>query len=186
MQVNASLQNQNLPTDLRRVAKCVGSQVTKSRKFHAYCWLMRFYNRLLVINLCRLALGGQMVRNLRLLASKFELNASRCKSAQVGGQTKRKLNTSPKLATCVSDKLMTRGSLLVGICCYFHPLPTPLNGPAVWNLSFFTIPSSNLGEGAFLHFAQWLFYFIVLQEFTRQSQTIWTAFRTRKTVSSIF
>ena len=43
----------------------VGSQVAKSRKFHAYHWLMRFYNnRLLVINLCRLALGGQMVKKL--------------------------------------------------------------------------------------------------------------------------
>ena len=69
--------NQNLHTDLRRVAKLtdsqVGSQVTKSRKFHAYHWLMRFYNnRLLAINLCRLALGGQTVKNLRLLASKFK------------------------------------------------------------------------------------------------------------------
>ena len=92
----------------------VGLQVGENRTFHAYHWLMCFYNnRLLVINLCRLALGGQMVRNLRLLASKFELNASPRKSAQVDGQTKRKLNTSPKLATRVSDKLMTRGSLLV-------------------------------------------------------------------------
>ena len=63
---------------------------------------MRFYNRLLAINLCRLALGGQTVKNLRLLASKFELDqiqrkstqvvASRCKSTQVRGQTKRRLN----------------------------------------------------------------------------------------------
>ena len=45
---------------------------------------MRFYNnRLLVINLCQLVLGGQMVKNLRLLASKFELNQSQCKSSQV-------------------------------------------------------------------------------------------------------
>ena len=41
-----------------------GSQVAKSRKFHAYHWLMRFYNRLLAINLCRLALGGQTVKKL--------------------------------------------------------------------------------------------------------------------------
>ena len=55
----------------------VGSQVAKSRKFNAYHWLMHFYsNRLLAINLCRLALGGQMVKNLHLLASKFELNQS--------------------------------------------------------------------------------------------------------------
>ena len=39
------------------------SQVTKSHKFHAYHWLMHFYNnRLLAIILCRLALGGQMVK----------------------------------------------------------------------------------------------------------------------------
>ena len=45
-------------------------QVVKSRTFHAYHWLMRFYNnRLLAINLCRLALGGQTVKNLRLPAS---------------------------------------------------------------------------------------------------------------------
>ena len=31
----------------------VSSQITESRKFHAYDWLMRFYNnRLLTINLC--------------------------------------------------------------------------------------------------------------------------------------
>ena len=88
----------------------VGSQVTKSRKFHAYHWLMRFYNnRLLAINLCRLALGGQMVKNLCLLASNLnstkstQVVASLCKSTQVGGQTKRKLNLSPKLvSTCES------------------------------------------------------------------------------------
>ena len=85
----------------------VGSQVAKSRKFHAYHWLMRFYNnRLLAINLCRflrvlLALGGQTVKNIRLLASIFELDTSPRKSSQVGGQTKRNLNASPKLAsTC--------------------------------------------------------------------------------------
>ena len=41
---------------------------------------MRLYNtRLLAINLCGLALGGQTVNNLRLLASKFELDQSRRK-----------------------------------------------------------------------------------------------------------
>ena len=92
----------------------VGAQVARSRKFHAYHWLMCFYNnRLLVINLCRLALGHQTVKNLRLLASKFQpdqsqrkstqIIASRCKSTRVGGQMKRKLNASPKLAsTCES------------------------------------------------------------------------------------
>ena len=82
----------------------VGSQVAKSRKFHTYHWLMRFYNnRLLAINLCRLTLGGQTVKNLRLLVSKFEFDQSPRKSSQVGGQRKRKLNTSPKLvSTCES------------------------------------------------------------------------------------
>ena len=62
----------------------VGSHVAKSRKFHAYHWLMRFYNnRLLAINLCRLALGGQTVKNLRRLASKFEVDQSQHKSTQV-------------------------------------------------------------------------------------------------------
>ena len=98
-QIKSSLQKENLPTDLRNSQ--VGSQVAKSRKFHAYNWLMRFYkNRLLAINLCRLVLGGQMEKNLRLLASKFELDQSqrRRKSTQVDGQTKRKLNASK---TCV-------------------------------------------------------------------------------------
>ena len=72
----------------------VGSQVAKSRKFHTYHWLMRFYNnRLLAINLCRLALGGQTMKNLRRLACKFELDQSQRKSTQVGGQTKRKSKT---------------------------------------------------------------------------------------------
>ena len=45
---------------------------------------MRFYNnRLFAINLCRLVLGGQTVKNLRLLASKFELDQSQRKSTQV-------------------------------------------------------------------------------------------------------
>ena len=51
------------------------------RKFHAYHWLKRLYNsRLRAINLCRLALGGQTVKNLRLLACKFELDQSPRKS----------------------------------------------------------------------------------------------------------
>ena len=46
--------------------------------------LMRLYNnRLFAINLCRLVLGGQTVKNLRLLASKFELDQSQRKSSQV-------------------------------------------------------------------------------------------------------
>ena len=70
---------------------------------------MRFYNnRLLTINLYGLALGGQTVKkkkrkheyNLRPNLSSTKINASRCKSMQVaGGQTKHKLNASPKLAS---------------------------------------------------------------------------------------
>ena len=44
---------------------------------------MCFYNILLTINLCGLVLGGQMVKNLPLLASKFELEQSQGKSSQV-------------------------------------------------------------------------------------------------------
>ena len=92
----------------------VGSQVARSSKFHVYRWLMCFYNnRFLAISLCRLAVGGQTVTNLRLLVAKFELNRSQRKSTQVvasqrkltqvGGQRKRKLNASPKLVlTCES------------------------------------------------------------------------------------
>ena len=60
------------------------SQVAKSRKFHAYHWLMRFYNnRLLAINLCRLALGGQTVKNLCPNLSSTKVNASQRKLMQV-------------------------------------------------------------------------------------------------------
>ena len=62
----------------------VGSQVAKSRKFHAYHWLMRFYNnRLLAINLCRLVLGGQTVKNLHPNLSSTKVNTSHRKSMQV-------------------------------------------------------------------------------------------------------
>ena len=69
---------------------------------------MRFYNnRLLAINLCRPGLGGQTVKKncvyLRPNLSLTKVNASRCKSTQVGGQKKANLNASPKLAsTCES------------------------------------------------------------------------------------
>ena len=67
---------------------------------------MRFYNsRLLAINLCRLALGGQTVRNLRLLASKFEVDQSQRKSSQVNasGWPNETQVARPKLAsTCES------------------------------------------------------------------------------------
>ena len=89
----------------------VGWQVTKIRKFHAYHWLMRFYNnRLLAINLCRLALGGQTVKNLCLLVSKFELDQSQRKSTQVCRKSiqvdasvwPNEMQVEPKSKTCVA------------------------------------------------------------------------------------
>ena len=60
-----------------------GSQVVKSR-FHAYHWLMHYHNnRLLAINLCRLALGGQTVKNLCPNLSSTKVNTSPHKSSQV-------------------------------------------------------------------------------------------------------
>ena len=69
------------------------SQVAKSRKFHAYHWLIRFYNnRLLAINLCRFALGGQTVKIfLRPNLSSTKFNTSRCRSNQT--QIERKYKT---------------------------------------------------------------------------------------------
>ena len=66
----------------------VGSQIAESHKFHAYHWLIRFYNNsLLAINLCRLALGGQTVKKtcvyLRPNLSSTKVNASPRKSSQV-------------------------------------------------------------------------------------------------------
>ena len=88
----------------------VGSQVAKYCKFRAYNWLMRFYNnRLLAINSCRLALGGQTVKScvyLRPNLSSTKVNASPCKSSQVDASRHKwvaKRNASPKLAsTCES------------------------------------------------------------------------------------
>ena len=51
---------------------------TQSRKLHAYNWMCFYNNSLLVINL-----GGQTVKNLRLLASKFELDQSQRKLSRV-------------------------------------------------------------------------------------------------------
>ena len=76
------------------------SQVAKSREFHAYHWLICFYNnRLLAINLCRPALGVKTVKNLRPDLSSTEVNAGPCKSSEVGSQTKRKL-TQVQLNSC--------------------------------------------------------------------------------------
>ena len=70
----------------------VGSQVAKSRKFHAYHWLMHFYNRLLAI-LCGMCPNSSLTK----------VSASPRKLSQVGGQTKCRLNPSSKLAsTCES------------------------------------------------------------------------------------
>ena len=75
MQVDASLQNQNLRTHLQWVAKRIHksarnfTQVLESLKIsRIYSWL--------TINLCRPALGGQTVKNSRRLAYEFELDQS--------------------------------------------------------------------------------------------------------------
>ena len=91
----------------------------KSRKFHAYHWLVLFYNnRVLVMNLCWLALGGQTVKKLASSSVQIwarpkltQVHASSHKSTQVGGQTKRKLNASPNLAsTCESVNNVKTGA----------------------------------------------------------------------------
>ena len=105
--------------DTRRVAKRIRKSVHKSQKshkFHAYHWLMCFYNnRLLAINLCRLALGGQTVKNLHLLASKFELDQSQHKYMQVVAsgwpnemQIERKSKTCINLRVCLARALNER------------------------------------------------------------------------------
>ena len=85
-----SLQNHNLHTD------CDGwpngkSTPCKSEISRIYRWL--------VINLCRLGLGGQTVKTCIDLCMNFsstKVNTSYRKSTQVGGQTKHKLNASQK------------------------------------------------------------------------------------------
>ena len=60
-----------------------------------------------MINLCPLKFGGQTVKktcvDLRTNLSSTKVSASRHKSRQVGGQTKRKLNVSRKLASTSVD-----------------------------------------------------------------------------------
>ena len=87
MQVDASLQNQNLRTDLRWVAKLIRksalkfTQVAKSRNIkRIYRWSTR--------------VGWPKGKNLHWLAFEFELDQSQHKPSQVGGQTKRKLDAS--------------------------------------------------------------------------------------------
>ena len=116
MQVNASLQNQKLAHGLVKGVQTdsqVGLQVAKNCKFHAYHWLMHFYNnRLLVINLCRLALGGQTVKDLHPNVRSTKANASRCKSMQVDTsgwpnktQVERKSKTCIDLRVCLARAL---------------------------------------------------------------------------------
>ena len=90
MQVNASLQNWNLHMDLRWVAKQIHKSVRKFTQVVNFThiqmtcdWLVSTY------------VGWP---NGEKLADTFELNESQCKSTQVGDQTKRKSNTSQKLA----------------------------------------------------------------------------------------
>ena len=96
MQVDADLQNQNLRTDLRWVAKRIRKsarkfmQVAKSRKFHEY-----------------------------LSSAKQASERSRWKSTHVGGQTKRKLNASLKFVlTCESVWPGLKMCQLVGTWCW--------------------------------------------------------------------
>ena len=120
---NQKLQKQKLRTDLRRMAKRIRKSPRKC-KFHAYHWLMRFYNNgLLAINLCRLALGGQTVKSLRLLASKFELDQSQRKSTQVGGQTKRKSKT------CVDLRGLNKRTLAHTVQSFLSPLEKQVVNP---------------------------------------------------------
>ena len=53
----------------------------------------------------RTAKSGQTVKNLCQLAYEFELDQTQRKSTQVGGQTKRKLSASRKLALTCSESV---------------------------------------------------------------------------------
>ena len=91
-------------------------------------WPNGFASRLASSHLCRLALGGQTVKNLRRLAYELELDQSQRKPSQVGGQTKCKLNASRKLAlTCVDlrvglGRASNPSSILRSdlVCCLFY------------------------------------------------------------------
>ena len=61
------------------------------------------------------------MKNLRRLAYEFELDQSQRKSTQVGGQTKHKLNASPKLAlTCVDLRVRLDRALKSSACSYYR------------------------------------------------------------------
>ena len=77
----------------------------KSRKFHVYTVDLR---STCVDSRCH----GQTVKNLRRLACEFELEQSQRKSTQVGGQTKRMLTATRKVAlTCESVWPRHKGAL---------------------------------------------------------------------------
>ena len=89
MQVNASLfAKPELANGLAKGGQTdsqVGSQVAKSRKFHTYHWLMRFYNNIFstcdqLVPTCAGWPNGK--KNLRLLGCKFKLDQSQRKSTQ--------------------------------------------------------------------------------------------------------
>ena len=91
-QVGASSQNQNLRTDVRWVAKWIRNSPKLQKR--------------LAIDFCRLALGGQTVKNLRLLPYEFQLGQIQCKSSEIRANPRKcmvKRNASPKIAsTCES------------------------------------------------------------------------------------
>ena len=89
LQVNATLQNQNLHTELRWVAK----QIHKLQKV--------LYFKHIQFTCDQLVLTGQTVKNLHRLV--HNLSSTHHSSSQVGGQTKHKLNVNWKLVlTCKS------------------------------------------------------------------------------------
>ena len=84
----------------------IGLQVTKKRKFHAYHWLMRFYNnRLLAINLCRLALGGQTVKNLCPIWAQPKSTQVHASGWPNETQVERKSQTCVDLRVCLARAL---------------------------------------------------------------------------------
>ena len=96
------------------------SQVHATRKKP---YISRVY-KCLAINLCRLALGGQTVKNLLRLVYEFELD--RCKSTQIGGQTKRNETKTKRNETQVLHKLKTCVDLRVRLARAYRTVSTTL------------------------------------------------------------
>ena len=100
----------------------VGSQVSNSRKFHTYNWLKHFSNdRLLAVNLSRLALGGQTVKKtcvyLRPNVSSTKVNASPHKSMQVDASGwPNETQAERKFKTCVDLRLYLARALHKSFC----------------------------------------------------------------------